>query len=38
MAKIHGGQVIARALKAANVDTLTTLTGGHIVAILDGCA
>lgn len=37
MAKIHGGQVIARALKAEGVDTLFTLTGGHIVAILDGC-
>ena len=37
MAKIHGGQIIARALKAEGVDTLFTLTGGHIVPILDGC-
>jgi acetolactate synthase-1/2/3 large subunit len=37
MAKIHGGQIIARALKYEGVDTLFTLTGGHIVAILDGC-
>ncbi len=37
MAKIHGGQVIARALKNEGVDTIFTLTGGHIVAILDGC-
>ena len=37
MAKIHGGQVIARALKNEGVDTLFTLTGGHIVPILDGC-
>ena len=37
MAKIHGGQVIARALRAEGVDTLFTLTGGHIVGILDGC-
>ncbi len=37
MAKIHGGQIIARALKHEGVDTLFTLTGGHIVAILDGC-
>ncbi len=35
--KIHGGQVIARALKAEGVDTVFTLSGGHIVAILDGC-
>lgn len=37
MAKIHGGQVIARALKSLGTDTLFTLTGGHILAILDGC-
>ncbi len=37
MAKIHGGQVIARALQRLGTDTLFTLTGGHIVPILDGC-
>ena len=37
MAQIHGGQIIARALKAEGVDTIFTLTGGHIIAILDGC-
>ena len=37
MAKIHGGQIIARALAAEGVDTIFTLTGGHIVAMLDGC-
>ncbi len=37
MAKIHGGRLIARALKAEGVDALFTLTGGHIVPILDGC-
>lgn len=37
MAKIHGGRVIARALKNEGVDTLFTLTGGHILPILDGC-
>ncbi|HJQ76807.1 MAG TPA: thiamine pyrophosphate-binding protein [Acidimicrobiia bacterium] len=37
MAKIHGGQLIARALANEGVDTLFTLTGGHIVPILDGC-
>jgi acetolactate synthase-1/2/3 large subunit len=37
MAKIHGGQIVARALLNEGVDTLFTLTGGHIVPILDGC-
>lgn len=37
MAKIHGGQIIARALKNEGVDTVFALTGGHIVPILDGC-
>lgn len=36
MTKIHGGQVLARALRSAGVDTAFTLTGGHVVAILDG--
>ena len=37
MAQIHGGQIVARALKAEGVDVIFTLTGGHIVPILDGC-
>ena len=37
MAQMHGGQIVARALKSEGVDTLFTLTGGHIVPILDGC-
>ena len=37
MAKIHGGQVIARALKAEGVDTVFMLTGGHVLPIIDGC-
>ena len=37
MAGIHGGQIIARALKAEGVEAVFTLTGGHIVPILDGC-
>ncbi len=37
MAKIHGGQIIARALRNEGVDVVFTLTGGHIVPILDGC-
>ena len=35
--KIHGGQIVARGLKAEGVDTIFTLSGGHILAILDGC-
>lgn len=37
MAKVHGGTIVARALKNEGVDTIFTLTGGHIVPILDGC-
>ncbi len=37
MAQVHGGQIIARALKNEGVDALFTLTGGHILPILDGC-
>ena len=37
MAGIHGGQIIARALKSEGVEAIFTLTGGHIVPILDGC-
>ncbi len=37
MDRIHGGQLLARALKAEGVETIFTLTGGHIVPILDGC-
>jgi acetolactate synthase-1/2/3 large subunit len=37
MAKITGGQVVAKALKAQGVDTVFTLTGGHIMPLMDGC-
>lgn len=37
MAQIHGGQIVARALKAEGVEAIFALTGGHIVPILDGC-
>jgi acetolactate synthase-1/2/3 large subunit len=37
VAKIHGGQIIARALRGEGVDAVFTLTGGHILPILDGC-
>lgn len=34
---IHGGRLVARALKAEGVDVVFTLCGGHIQAIYDGC-
>ncbi|MDP6945512.1 MAG: thiamine pyrophosphate-binding protein, partial [Myxococcota bacterium] len=34
---IHGGRLIARALKSEGVECLFTLCGGHIQAIYDGC-
>lgn len=37
MPNIHGGQLLARALRNEGIDTIFTLTGGHIVPILDGC-
>ena len=37
MAKIHGGQLIARALKHEGVDTVFMLTGGHVLPVIDGC-
>ncbi len=37
MAKIHGGQAVARALRAEGVDTVFMLTGGHVLPIIDGC-
>ena len=37
MAKIDGGHVIAKALKAEGVDTVFTLPGGHIIQIAGGC-
>ncbi len=33
----HGGQLLARALRGAGVDTLFTLCGGHILPLLDAC-
>ncbi len=37
MAEIHGGRVVARALKAENVAYIFTLCGGHVMPIYDGC-
>jgi acetolactate synthase-1/2/3 large subunit len=34
---IHAGRLIARRLKASGVDTLFTLSGGHLFSIYDGC-
>jgi len=34
---MHGGQLVAKALKAAGVECVFTLSGGHVMAIYDGC-
>src|ERR1700675_4525597 len=34
---IHAGRLIARRLKASGVDTVFTLSGGHLFSIYDGC-
>src|SRR3954447_26381453 len=34
---LHGGRLIARRLKARGIDTLFTLSGGHLFSIYDGC-
>src|SRR4051794_35647378 len=36
-AKISGGHLVAKALKAEGVQTIFTLCGGHIIDIYDGC-
>ncbi len=33
----HGGALAARALKAAGVECVFTLSGGHVMGIYDGC-
>src|SRR5690606_17830444 len=37
MAQVHGGRLVARALKRHGIDHVFTLCGGHIQAIYDGC-
>jgi len=37
MADIHGGRVVAKALKAEGVPYIFTLCGGHVMPIYDGC-
>src|SRR6266496_6487630 len=34
---LHGGRLVARALKAHGVSKLFTLSGGHLFSIYDGC-
>src|SRR5262245_64170145 len=34
---LQGGRVAARAIRAAGVDTVFTLCGGHVMAIYEGC-
>src|SRR5438045_8683864 len=34
---MHGGHLVARALKAEGVSNIFTLSGGHIAPIYDGC-
>ena len=34
---MHGGKLAAKALKAAGVECVFTLSGGHVMAIYDGC-
>ena len=33
----HGGRLVAEALKAAGVEVVFTLSGGHVMGIYDGC-
>jgi acetolactate synthase-1/2/3 large subunit len=35
--RVHGGRLIARALRAHGVTKLFTLSGGHLFSVYDGC-
>src|SRR5271154_2471334 len=35
--KLHGGRLVARALRGHGVTKLFTLSGGHLFSIYDGC-
>src|SRR5438067_2999436 len=37
LATLHGGRLVARALKRHGVHKLFTLSGGHLFSIYDGC-
>ncbi len=34
---VHAGHLIARRLRASGIDTIFTLSGGHLFSIYDGC-
>ncbi|MFA5706998.1 acetolactate synthase [Mycolicibacterium sp.] len=34
---VHAGQLIARRLRANGIDTMFTLSGGHLFSLYDGC-
>ena len=34
---VHGGRLVARALRSRGVSRLFTLSGGHLFSIYDGC-
>ncbi|EUA42628.1 thiamine pyrophosphate enzyme, N-terminal TPP binding domain protein [Mycobacterium xenopi 4042] len=34
---VHAGRLVARRLRASGIDTLFTLSGGHLFSIYDGC-
>jgi len=34
---VHAGRLVARRLKASAIDTVFTLSGGHLFSIYDGC-
>jgi acetolactate synthase-1/2/3 large subunit len=36
-ASVHGGRLVAKALKSRGVEHLFTLSGGHLFSIYDGC-
>ncbi len=36
-ATVHAGRLIARRLKASGIDTVFTLSGGHLFSFYDGC-
>ena len=35
--RMQGGRLVARAIKAEGVDAIFTLSGGHVMAIYEGC-
>ncbi len=37
MGYVHGGKIVARALRAEDVPFVFTLCGGHVMSIYDGC-